>query len=125
MFLDFTNGEERKIFNIRTNDFDRLHDITEALMISYCRASDRTLEEFTRATYTEDYANRLIDSLFKNDIRVPTEWDNGDLSALFVLLTDINFHTEAMVLYDLLNADTKETAKEIEKKAIEEKLKSV
>ena len=119
------NGEERKIFNIKTEEFNTVHDITEGLMITYCRASNRSLKEFTRATYTEDYANELVDSLSKNDIRVPTKWDDGDLSGLFVLLTDINFHSEAMILYDLLTAEDKETAKEVEKKAIEEKLKSV
>ena len=119
------NGEERKIFNIKTEEFNTVHDITEGLMIAYCRASNRSLEEFTRATYTEDYANELVDSLSKNNIRVPTKWDDGDLSGLFVLLTDINFHSEAMILHDLLTAEDKETAKEVEKKAIEEKLKSV
>ena len=101
MFYDFSVTEAKQIFNINTDgDFDKFHNYVEGLMIAYCAGTKQSLEDFTDVSYSQVQSDNQIVNLVRNNIRIPTSWEEKDIDALHALLVDINFHSEASRLYD-------------------------
>lgn len=122
MFQDFTPQEAADIFKFNfedaMDDFWDFHSIVEGLMVVYCYAFNRPLEKFSEKKYTKEEADALVGDLIKKEIRIPRIWDDIDLSALYSLLVDINFDTEASDLFDVLKPRFENVFESIENRGV-------
>ena len=99
MLKELSIDQSKEVFKINSSN---RHLDTKGLFLCYCYATDRPYDIYADFSIGRQEADRLVGLLVENKVRIPTAWNNDDLSALFFLLEESDFIEEATEIYELL-----------------------